>query len=130
MKVLLLVLVVTFFGVGCSSVESLRPGEGGVTVVFHDTDYDRVWDAVVKTATRNLHVVESTKEAGVIRAEYGATAWSWGEVVGVFVNPTRNGAAEYVVEVQTLRRYKLQVTGPDLASEFISDLKAELGESQ
>jgi uncharacterized protein YceK len=128
MKILLLVLVVTFLGAGCSSVESLRPGEGGVTVVFHDTDYDEIWDAVVKTATRNLHIVESTKAAGVIRAENGATAWSWGEVVGIFVNPTRNGAAEYVVEVQTLRKNKLQVTGLDLTSTFISELKAELDE--
>ena len=89
--------------------------------------YDQIWKAVVTTASRNLTIVESNKETGTLRAEKGAGLTTWGEVVGVFVRPSRNGAPVYTVEVQSLKRSKLQITGQDWTSTMISGIKAELG---
>jgi hypothetical protein len=53
---------------------------------------------------------------------------TWGEVVGIFVRPTSNGAPVYTVEVQSLKRSRLQITGQDWTTTMISGIRAELGQ--
>jgi hypothetical protein len=121
------VFIVSMFISGCATVDSLQSGAGGSTFEIRGKTYDQIWKAVVTTASRNLTIVESNKETGTLRAEKGAGLTTWGEVVGVFVRPTRNGAPVYTVEVQSLKRSKLQITGQDWTSTMISGIKAELG---
>lgn len=52
---------------------------------------------------------------------------TWGEVVGIFVHPTSKGAPVYTVEVESLKRSSLQITGQDWTATMISGIKAELG---
>ncbi|MBW2569926.1 MAG: hypothetical protein JRE47_11325 [Deltaproteobacteria bacterium] len=111
---------------GCATIGSLQPRTGGSTFEVRGKSYDEIWKAVVKTASRSLTIVESNKEAGNLRAEKGAGMATWGEVVGIFVRPTKNGAPVYSVEVQSLKRYRLQITGQDWTSTMISGIKAEL----
>ncbi len=59
----------------------------------------------------DLTLVESNKETGTIKAESRAGMSTWGEVVGVFIRPPQPGATVYVVEVQSLKRSKAQITG-------------------
>lgn len=50
-----------------------------------------------------------------------------GEVVGVFVRPSRPGSSAYTVDVQSLKRYRLQITGQDWELTIVQGIKAELG---
>lgn len=111
---------------GCATVGSLQPGTGGSTFEVGGKSYDEIWKAVVRTASRSLTIVESNKEAGILRAEKGAGMSTWGEVVGIFVRPTKNGAPVYSVEVQSLKRSRVQITGQDWTPAMISGIKAEL----
>ena len=90
-------LSAVFLITGCATIGTLKPGAGGSTFEVRGKSYDEVWKAVVRTASRSLTIVESNKESGVLKAEKGAGMATWGEVVGIFVRPTSNGAAVYTV---------------------------------
>ena len=111
---------------GCATIDTLQPGSGGSTFEVRGKSYDEIWKAVVRTASRSLTIVESNKDTGTLRAEKGVGMATWGEVVGVFVRPTSNGAPVYTVEVQSLKRSRAQITGQDWTSTMISGMKAEL----
>ena len=125
------ILLATFIFVlasisGCATIDTLQPGTGGSSFEVRGKTFDEIWKAVVRTASRSLTVVESNKEAGTLRAEKGVGMATWGEVVGVFVRPTSNGAPVYTIEVQSLKRSRMQLTGQDWTSTMISGIKAEL----
>jgi hypothetical protein len=113
---------------GCATIDTAQPGTGGSTFEIRGKSYDEIWKAVVTTASRSLTIVESNKETGTLRAEKGAGMTTWGEVVGIFVRPTSNGAPVYTVEVQSLKRSRLQITGQDWTTTMISGIRAELGQ--
>lgn len=111
---------------GCATVETLQPGAGGSTFEVYGKSYDAVWKAIVTTASRSLTIIESNKEMGVLKAEKSAGVATWGEIVGIFVYPTNNTAQFYTIEIQSLKRYKLQITGQDWTTTIKSGIKAEL----
>lgn len=113
---------------GCATVDTLQPGTGGSSFEVKGKSYDEVWRAATLTASRSLTIVESSKETGTIRAEKGVGVTTWGEVVGIFVRPAAPGASVYTVEVQSLKRSRLQLTGQDWTMTMISGIKAELGQ--
>jgi hypothetical protein len=119
---------ITMFIAGCATIDTLQPGSGGSTFEIRGNYYDEIWKAVVTTASRSLTIVESNKETGTVRAEKGAGMATWGEVVGIFVRPTSNGEPIYTVEVQSLKRSRLQITGQDWTTTMISGIQAELGQ--
>jgi uncharacterized protein YceK len=121
-------LFVAVFISGCATIDTLQPGTGGSTFEIRGKSYDEIWKAVVTTASRSLTIVESNKETGTVRAEKGAGMATWGEVIGIFVRPTSNGSPVYTVEVQSLKRSRLQITGQDWTTTIISGIKAELGQ--
>lgn len=115
-------------GGGCATIGSLEPGTGGgTTLEVEGRSYDEVWQAAVRTATRSLTIVESDKPRGSIKAEKAPGVTTWGEVVGIFIRPPHDGAAKYTVEVQSLKRARLQITGQDWATTMIVGIQTELG---
>lgn len=127
MKALLLVLSLVVVLTGCATTDSLQPGTGGSSFEVRGRSYDEVWKAVVTVAGRSLTIVESNKQSGILRAEKGVGLTTWGEVVGIYVRPASSGAAFYTVEVQSLKRSQVQITGQDWTTTMISGIKAELG---
>ena len=124
----LLLLVCSLFALaGCATTDSLQPGTGGTSFEVRGKSYEEVWKAVVTVAGRSLTIVESNKEAGILKAEKGVGLTTWGEVVGIYIRPARSGAAVYTVEVQSLKRSKAQLTGQDWTTTMVSGIKAELG---
>jgi hypothetical protein len=111
---------------GCATTDTLAPGAGGSTFEVRGKTYDEIWKAVVRTAGNSLTIVESNKDAGTLRAEKGAGAATLGEVVGIFVRPTSKGAPVYTIEVQSLKRSRMQLTGQDWTATIIAGIKAEL----
>lgn len=111
---------------GCATVDSPQAGRGGSQFEVRGKSYDDIWRAANRVVARSLTIVESNKETGTLRAEKGVGLATWGEVVGVFVRPQRNGAPVYTVEVQSLKRSMIQLTGQDWTQTIISGIKAEL----
>lgn len=119
-------VVATFFLASCATVDSLHRGSGGSSFQVRGKTYDEVWKASVRSMSRSLTIVQSRKELGEIKAEARAGIATWGEVVGVFITPTRPGAAAYFVEVQSLKRAMGQITGQDWEESVKTSIKAEL----
>lgn len=128
MKSLIVFLCSVLMLSGCATVDSLQAGSGGSTFEVRGKSYDEVWRAAVKTASSTLTIVENNKETGTLRAEKSVGLTTWGEVVGIFVRPAHNGAPVYTVEVQSLKRSQVQLTGQDWTMTMISGIKAELGQ--
>jgi hypothetical protein len=126
MKRLIPCVLIVLTVAGCATINTPQSGTGGSSFEVRGKSYDDIWKAIVRTAGRSLTIVESNKESGTLRAEKGAGLTTWGEVVGVFVRPTENGAPVYTVEVQSLKRSRVQITGQDWTTTLISGIKAEL----
>lgn len=126
MRCWIICLFIAFSISGCATIDTVQPGTGGSTFEVRGKSYDEIWKAVVRTASRSLTIVESNKETGTLKAEKGVGMATWGEVVGIFVHPTNSGAPVYTVEVQSLKRSRVQITGQDWTSTMISGVKAEL----
>lgn len=126
MKKLISVLL---FGLcaGCATVGTLQPGSGGSTFEVTGKRYDEVWKASVRGMSTNLTIVESDRASGTIKSEARAGMTTWGEVVGLFIRPTTADAGRYTLEVQSLKRSRLQITGQDHEPAVIAVIKAELG---
>lgn len=110
---------------GCATVDTLHQGNGQSFMITGKT-YDEVWRAVVRSTSRSLTIVESDKSMGILKAEKAAGVATWGEVVGVFVSPARNGVKNYTIEVQSLKRASFQITGQNWEQTIITGIKAEL----
>jgi hypothetical protein len=119
-----LAIALTMFG--CATLDSVQPGAGGSTFEVRGRSYEAIWKAAVRVAGQSLTIVESDKATGTLRAEKGVGLTTWGEVVGIFIRPPRSGAAVYTVEVLSLKRSQLQITGQDWTTTIISGMKAEL----
>lgn len=126
MKNLAIVLLLCLSS-GCATVGSLQPGAGGSTFDVTGKSYEEIWKASVRGMSTNLTIVESDKAAGTIKSEARMGMATWGEVVGLFVRPTAANADRYTVEVQSLKRSRLQITGQDHEPAVIATIKAELG---
>lgn len=126
MNRIFLVITWAFALTACSTASSLKPGSGGSTFEVRGSSYDEIWKAANRTASRSLTIVESNKETGTLKAEKGVGMATWGEVVGIFIRPASNGAPLYTVEVQSLKRSKLQLTGQDWTMTMKSGILAEL----
>ena len=128
MKISPALLSIVFLFSGCATIDSLQPGSGGSTFEIRGKPYDEVWNAAVRTASRSLTIVESDKSSGMLKAEKGVGMATWGEVVGIFIRPTTSKAEFYSVEIQSLKRSRLQITGQDWTSTMATGIKAELNQ--
>lgn len=125
-KIIYLLLTIILF-TGCSTINTLDADKrDGTTFEVNDKTYDEVWAAAVVTMSRSLTIVVSEKENGILKAEKGAGLTTWGEVVGVFI--TSLGDDSYSVEVQSLKRSKVQITGQDWTNTIITGMKVELNQ--
>lgn len=123
-----ILILISFLSVfGCATTDSLKAGSGGSSFEVHGKSYDEIWKAVVITASRSLTIVESDKSSGTLKAEKSAGMTTWGEVVGIFVKPIQNDKNAYTVEIQSMKRSMMQVTGQDWTGTMSSGIKAELG---
>ena len=127
MRYLIILTACLLFFTSCATIDTLEPGKGGTTFEVRGKSYDEIWRAAVITASRSLTIVESSKEAGTLKAEKGAGMATWGEVVGIFIRPTTEAAKLYSVEVLSLKRSQAQITCQDWTQTMFSGIKAELG---
>jgi len=110
---------------GCTGIDSVRPdtGEGSKFTVYRRS-YDEIWNAAVSVAGQRLTLVETDKRTGVVKAE--ALDSTFGETLGIFINPPRDGEKKYVVEVLSLLKNRPQVPGQDGEPQVIDDIKKKL----
>jgi hypothetical protein len=110
---------------GCTGIDNVRPatGEGSKFAVYRRS-YDEVWNAAVSVAGQRLTLVETDKRTGTIKAE--ALDGTFGEVLGIFISPPRDGEKRYIVEVLSLLKNRPQIPGKDAEPQVIAEIKSKL----
>ena len=110
---------------GCTGIDSVRPDTGdGSKFTVYRRSYDEIWNAAVSVAGQRLTLVETDKRTGIVKAE--ALDSTFGETLGIFINPPRDGEKKYVVEVLSLLKNRPQIPGKDAEPEIIGKLKTKL----
>jgi hypothetical protein len=109
----------------CTGIDNVRPdtGEGSKFAVYRRS-YDEIWNAAVSVAGQRLTLVETDKHTGIIKAE--ALDSTFGETLGIFINPPREGEKRYVVEVLSLLKNRPQIPGQDAEPKVIDAIKTKL----
>jgi hypothetical protein len=125
MKQIIFMALISFVVTACATVDSLKRGSGRVFVV-RGRDYPTVWRAANTVVSRQLAIVSVNKATGEIRAEKAAGLATWGEVIGIWITPPDPQAAEFTVEVLSLKRVRTQLTGQDWENTIVQGMKAEL----
>src|SRR3990167_1717178 len=108
--------------VGCATVGSLERGSGSKFIV-KNVEYEKLWKAANRVVSQQLTIVQTSRDNGVIKAEKGAGLATWGEVVGVFITKSESASGEYTVEVQSLKRSRMQLTGQNWEQTIIQGMK-------
>ena len=110
---------------GCTGIDNVRPdtGEGSKFAVYRRS-YDEIWNAAVSVAGQRLTLVETDKHTGIVKAEDLDS--TFGETLGIFINPPREGEKKYVVEVLSLLKNRPQVPGQDAEPQIIDEIKTKL----
>ena len=124
-KGLIIFLIAVLQLAGCTGIDNVRPdtGEGSKFAVYRRS-YDEIWNAALSVAGQRLTLVDADKRTGIIKAE--ALDSTFGETLGIFINPPRDGEKKYVVEVLSLLKNRPQIPGQDAEPQVIDALKAKL----
>lgn len=125
MKLVLGLLLVGIVS-GCSSAGGLQSENFGSTIEIQDKSYNEVWKASVRAMSNNLTIIESDKTTGTIKSEASAGMTTWGEIVGLFIQPTTPDAKKYTLKVISKKRLKTQITGQNWEPSVLANVKAEL----
>jgi hypothetical protein len=125
LKGVIVTLIAVLQLTGCTGIDSVRPdtGEGSKFTVYRRS-YDEIWNAAVSVAGQRLTLVETDKHTGMVKAE--ALDSTFGETLGIFINPPRDGEKKYVVEVLSLLKNRPQIPGQDAEPQVIDDIKTKL----
>ncbi len=108
------------------AVMLLKPGEG-TQAVFADRTKDQIWDAAQESLkTNKLYVVEESKEKGIIKAQADASAFSYGELVGIFISKSNQADNRFVVEVLSKKVAATTIGGTNWERPLIDAMRKNL----
>jgi hypothetical protein len=110
---------------GCATSSSVRPSDGQ-SFRIQDKSYSEVWNAAVLTVSSIGAIESQYRHLGEVRGHRGASIWSWGEAVAVFISPPNEDSRNFVVTVVSEHIVQTQLTGQDFESTMIATMKAHL----
>jgi hypothetical protein len=114
------IVLVLFAPLACASVETVKEGRGNGAKRVYSGGCEIHWKKSVN-AVRNLglEILDLDKTRLEIIAKTSASAFSWGERVGVWLYPSQDGKA-CKVEVYSRRVGALNATGENWEPKFFN----------
>ena len=120
-----LLVALTIATSGCAFSDTIRPNEGQSFEVV-DRSYSEVWNAGVLTVGAIGEITSTNRAAGEIRGFKGASVWSWGNALGVFINPPSDDARNFRVSVVGIKTVRGQLAGSDYTGTMMAMMQAHL----
>jgi hypothetical protein len=125
---LVLVLTLLFLTMGCATVQDARMAKGSGLWKVYPLPYETVWRAVAGSMEGlGLVVVLQSSADGVVLAEHGMSAFSWGERIAVFVEDV-GGRIRTRVEVVSKRALATNITAKDWEAPILEAIDSQLRE--
>ena len=124
----LFVLMCSMFGAGCSTLADARAAKGEGAYRIYDKEFDVVWIAAINAVKNSeLALVTDDKTQGLILAQRGMTAFSYGENVAIFIEPI-DGVIKTRVEVINKRALATNVTAANWEAKIFGSLDRALAQ--
>lgn len=123
MKYLLTTLMFFLFQ-GCApSIDALQVGDNdGMAAQVYARNYDHVWYAVNRAMSNGFTIMQSQKQAGVIKGKYK----NEDRIIAIFISPTDPNAHHFEVNMVTRRPMQYGPTDrwdPQLMDSINNELK-------
>jgi hypothetical protein len=123
-----LALALLFLTIGCATVQDARMAKGSGLWKVYPLPYETVWRAVAASMEGlGLVIVLQSTSDGVVLAEHGMSAFSWGERIAVFVDDV-GGQIRTRVEVVSKRALATNVTAKDWEAPILEAIDSRLRE--
>jgi len=119
------ILIFMFFLISCASSASVNK-ESGRSFIVNDRSYSEDWNAAILTVSSVGAIESENKFLGEVRGLRGASAWSWGDAIAVFIDPPQNDARRFTVTVVSEHIMQTQISGQDFKGSMIATMKAHL----
>lgn len=120
-----LALLLGLLAAACASTDALQLSNGkGKSFIVSGKNYEQVWRAANVAMSTDMNIVESHKPSGVIKARVvNGTA---GKVVGFFIQPTEEQAAQYTVTIVSRKPLQTDFVDRDWEPSVWEDFKKAL----
>ena len=126
LSALVATIVATALMSACSTLSDARSAKGTGMSREYAAAPDAVWKALPKVLSElAVPVVSENRTEGVMLAQRGMTAFSYGENVAVFVDAV-NGGSKTRVEVVSKKSMATNVFAPDWAKDILDRLDEKL----
>jgi uncharacterized lipoprotein len=114
---------------GCTTVYDARDAKGFGIPRVYDASFDTVWDAIPKAMSRwGLDVLDENEQERYILAVKGATLFSFGENVAVFVDKVDDKRTR--VEVVSKKAMEINLLARNWEEPILEELSRMLGSNK
>jgi len=120
-----LILIMALIMSGCTTLADSVAAKGTGISKTYSYPKDKVWPiAVDSVKSSKLDLISASKESGLILAQRGVTAFSYGENVAVFVDSESESSCK--VEVVSKRAMETNVFAPDWSATILNGITRKL----
>lgn len=122
-----LILVMILIMSGCTTLADSVAAKGTGVSKTYNYSKDKIWPIAVESVkSSELDLVSASKESGVILAQRGVTAFSYGENIAIFVDTESETSCK--VEVVSKRAVQTNVFAPDWSATILNGITGKLKE--
>jgi len=119
------ILFLMIMAAGCTTLADSVAGKGTGVSKKYNTSKDEIWPLAINAVkSSKLDLVSESKQSGLILAQRGLTAFSYGENVAVFVDSETENSCK--VEVVSKRALKTNIVAPDWSATILNDITDNL----
>lgn len=109
---------------GCTTVADAQRARGTGKKVTYQATFEKIWIAIPKAIeAAGLDYISSNRDDNSIVAQRGATPFSWGENVAIFVEKIEDNKSS--VEVVSKRHLETNILAPNWANPIFNQLDKE-----
>lgn len=120
-----LILIIALLATGCTTLADSIAAKGTGVSKTYDLPKDKIWPVVIETVkSSKLDLISSSKEEGLILAQRGASAFSYGENVAIFVDKESDTKSK--IEVVSKRAMETNVFAPDWSATILNGITYRL----
>ena len=115
---------------GCSTTQGLKTSRGQGEVRHYRTDFSTLWDASMwAIGVNGLEIEEMNEDQGYILAKKGGGLFTYGERIGIFIDPPESDGGAFKVEVISKKKGKLNMFAKDWKESVFAVLESRLPDS-
>jgi hypothetical protein len=125
MRKLILIPLILLAVSGCTTLADSIAAKGTGKSKIYESSKEKAWPVVVNAVKNsNLDLISESKDSGMILAQRGITAFSYGENVAIFVEDKSENTCQ--IEVVSKKAMQTNIFAPDWSTTIFKNIDKEL----